>query len=278
MQRLEDKAWWPELLKNKDDFSLRELGEKYGATPGAINSALKRNNITRKPAPPGPRKRRGRPAPAPAAVVAEAAQKRSGGAPKGPRKATLAKLLPFRDQLGATPDRTIAALAGVSIQTVASYRKHLGIGARRGRRPKVAPVVAVAKKNPGPGRSAIAPYADQLGQVPDGEIASLAGVSENAVRNYRNRRGIAAPSRAEAPVAESKPTPQPKPAPKTKAAPTPAAKPAPAAAPAAGGQAWRVQVGDRSVIVVAPNVVEAATRASAAGAVSNMELLGDVLA
>ena len=49
MRRLEDKAWWADLIKDKDDYSLRELGEKYGATPGAINGALKRNGIEVEP-------------------------------------------------------------------------------------------------------------------------------------------------------------------------------------------------------------------------------------
>jgi len=269
MRRLEDKPWWPDLIKDKDDYSLRELGEKYGATPGAINNALNRNGIKRKAAPPGPRKNRARPA------------KSKAGAPRGPRKATMDKLKPFLSRLGKVTDREVAAEAGVSAQTVATVRKQMGITVPRGRRPANPPAplavtTAAKKSNPGPGRSAIAPYADQLGKVADGEIASLAGVTENAVRNYRNRRGIPAPTRSRASVPDQA---APK---KTKSASTPKSAPKAAAASApvavnAGAQAWRVQLDDRSVIVVAASAVEVATKACAAGKVTSMELLGEVL-
>lgn len=263
MRRLEDKAWWADLIKDKDDYSLRELGEKYGATPGAINGALKRNGIERKGAPPGPRKNRSRPA------------KGKVGAPRGPRKATLSKLEPYLAKLGKVTDRVIAEEAGVSVQTVAAVRKHMGITVPRGRRPANPPETTAsttaAKKNPGPGRSAIAPYADHLGQVPDSEIAALAGVSENAVRNYRNRRGISAPPRMPSSASAT-------PAPKKARPAAPKAAPAVAAvAVRAGAQAWRVQLDGRSVIVVGDSAVEAATKASAAGTVTSMELLGEVL-
>ncbi|MEY3213277.1 MAG: hypothetical protein RIT28_3758, partial [Pseudomonadota bacterium] len=71
MRKLEQEKWWPKLLAKKDSHSLRELAEEFGATPGAINNALKRNNIVRDAAPPGPRTRRGRP-PAPKGGEAEA--------------------------------------------------------------------------------------------------------------------------------------------------------------------------------------------------------------
>lgn len=57
MRKLETMTWWPELLEVKDSYSLRELAERFGATPGAINNALKRNGISRKSAPPGPRRK-----------------------------------------------------------------------------------------------------------------------------------------------------------------------------------------------------------------------------
>ena len=267
MRRLEDKDWWSELIAEKDQFSLRELAEKFGATPGAINAALKRNGITRTPAPPGPRRRRGRP-PAPANP---AKKRRRGGAPRGPRKSTVQKILPFKDQLGITADREIARQVGVSIQTVASYRKSLGITARRGRGAAPVEVAATesAKKNPGPGRSAIAPFADQLGAVPDAEIAALAGVSVNAVRNYRNRRGIKLLRRSTKAAKVAKKTPK---------ASRPGRPSKKATRKAASRQAWRVQLAGSSVIVVAKDLVGAARKAQGAGAVIGLELLGAVLA
>ena len=264
MRRLEDKAWWPDLIKDKDDYSLRELGEKYGATPGAINGALKRNGIERKGAPPGPRKNRARPA------------KSRAGAPRGPRRGTMSKLEPYLGQLGKVTDRVVAKEAGVSVQTVAAVRKHLGITVPRGRRPAKpaaakAPSTAAKKTNPGPGRSAIAPYTDQLGKVPDSEIAAMAGLTENAVRNYRNRRGISAPRRAPA-AASAKPAAKASRQAASKASPAPAS-----VAVSAGTQAWRVQLDGRSVIVVGDSAVDVAAQACAAGQVTSMELLGEVL-
>ena len=55
MKRLEDRPWWPELVSLKDTLSLRELAERFGAAPAAIANALRRNNLERAPAPPGPR-------------------------------------------------------------------------------------------------------------------------------------------------------------------------------------------------------------------------------
>ena len=162
-----------------------------------------------------------------------------------------------------TADREIARQVGVSVQTVASYRKSLGITANRGRKPATISVSPSngAKKNPGPGRSAISPFMDQLGAVPDAEIAALAGVSVNAVRNYRNRRGIKLPRRSSA-------------AAKAAVAPRRSKK----AQKSTSQQAWRVQLNATSVIVVADDLVAAAQKAQGAGEVVAMELLGPVLA
>lgn len=54
-KQLEDMDWWPELVEVRSDYSLRELAERFGATPGAINNALKRNGLARTAQPPGPR-------------------------------------------------------------------------------------------------------------------------------------------------------------------------------------------------------------------------------
>ena len=284
MRKLEDKPWWPQLVEKKDEYSLRELAEMFGATPGAINTALKRNGITRKPAPPGPRKSRKKQAAAKADVVK-----------RGPRKSTVAKLEPYKDQLGKVADMEIASLAGVSNQTVAAYRKSLGIAAttRRGPKPKAAPpkaakapkkAASAAPKKRGR-KSKIAPYDELLGKVADAEIAKKAGVSQNAVRNRRFRMGIAAPPRPEkkAPPKAAK-APAPKKAPKKAAAPK-ASKPS-KKAPKKSSKgkkskarlAFRVYQKGADAVVVASSLVEAAEIASSKGkSVKGLELLGPVL-
>ncbi|HJN73369.1 MAG TPA: hypothetical protein QGF58_05480 [Myxococcota bacterium] len=279
MRKLEDKPWWPQLLKKKDDYSLRELAEMFGATPGAINTALKRNGITRKAAPPGPRtSRRKREAKAKAAEVVK----------RGPRKSTVAKLEPFKDQLGDVADMEIASLAGVSNQTVAAYRRSLGIAPTKRRGPKPAagkPTRAAKKASPKAkaskaakkapkaapkkrGRkSKIEPFDSLLGKVADAEIAAKAGVSDNAVRNRRFRMGIAAPPR----VTKAKAAP--------KAAPKAAKKAAKKAAPSSAPRlAFRVYQKGDDAIVVAGSLVEAARIATEKGRkVKGLELLGPVL-
>ena len=54
MKRIDKQAWWPELIEMKDSLSLRELSERFGASPAAIANALKRNGIKRKAAQAGP--------------------------------------------------------------------------------------------------------------------------------------------------------------------------------------------------------------------------------
>ncbi len=296
MRKLESMDWWSDLVSKKDDYSLRELAEMFGATPGAINTALKRNGITRKPAPPGPRTRRGR-KPAPTTVVEAAgtrhAPSKRGGV-RGLRKGTAAKLRPYLDQIGVASDATVAELAGVSIQTIARYRNTHSIpSARASKKATREATTAPAPKATHRKRaSKVDAYVDLLGAVPDTEIAKMAGVTVNAVRAYRIRRGVAAaPRSSRAPwgtrskggaarkaAAPRKAAPSAV-APKA-AAPAPAApsrSAAPKAAPTGVRRAYRITLADRTAIVVASGVVEAARKADAVGEVRGIELLGDVL-
>ena len=110
MKRLEEKVWWAELLENKDELSLRELSERFGASPAAIANALKRNGIKRRSAPAGPR-----------------AKRRSAGSAKRPgRRSVLDK---FQQQMGSVVDREIAERAGVTVSAVTNYRKRHNIKA-----------------------------------------------------------------------------------------------------------------------------------------------------
>ena len=95
--------------------------------------------------------------------------------------------------LGQEPDRVVAERAGVSVAAVRRYRVRHGIAGRRGRppieAPQATPLRAVKRKGR---RSALTPFADELGHVPDRELAERAGVTVENVRAYRKRRGIPA--------------------------------------------------------------------------------------
>ena len=254
MRRIETNDWWSDLVKLKDELSLRELAEKFEVTPGAISAAFKRTGISRRPAPPGPRARRKSTPdlddlpPEPGEVAGEDARPGSKDA----------QILPFVDLLGNVPDQEVADRAGVSVRTIASYRARKGISGYAGPR---------KRRRPAPARkSKIDAYADMLGQVPDRVIADKAGVTLNAVRNYRAKRGIAAATRSGGETIEvSRPV---------------------VAAPALDGSdsAWRVVVeADEGMqetrVVVAASLSEAASRAETAGIghVVSMEWLGEVV-
>lgn len=266
MRRIETNDWWPELVKLKDKLSLRELAEKFSVTPGAISAAFKRTGITRKPAPPGPRARRKGPEeealpPEPGEAPADAA--RPGSKDN--------QIEPFVHLLGNRPDSEVAEQANVSVRTIASYRSRMGIPGYTGPR---------KRRGPGPGRkSKIDAFADMLGQVPDRVIAEQAGVTLNAVRNYRAKRGIPAATRG-----GSTPTPAPTtPAPTTTASPEAAPRRAPVPAAGANHSAYRItssQNGSEDVhIVVATSLSDAASRAESAGLghVVSLEWIGSVL-
>ena len=281
MMKLEKKTWWPQLVADKDKLSLRELASRYGATAGAIKSALERNGIERVHAPPGPRNRR--PTALAAAAAAPAPAAKAAPAPAAKRK-------PGRPKKAVAPAVSAAPPAAPAVAAA----------------PPVA--AAAAKKKPGrpASDSKLLPYMDMLGKVADGEIARLAGLSSKTVANFRKARSIApvsaltaqAAPKAEAVAAPAKPAPAkaaPAPAP-AKAAPVASAPPAapapvveapapsapapePVAAPAVSMKAWRINDGAKGGIVVASSLVEAATKAMATGSnVVSIEWIGDVIA
>ncbi|MCB9688913.1 MAG: hypothetical protein H6738_16080 [Alphaproteobacteria bacterium] len=243
MRKIETFDWWPELVQVKDDYSLRELAERFKVTPGAITAAFKRTGTRRRSAPPGPRARRKGRAETDDALDAGAIQSR----PHSKDDA----LLPYRDQLGQVPDSEIAGLAGVSVRTVASFRARNDIAGYAGPPRR--------RADPGVRSSRIDAFEDLVGSVPDQVVATKAGVSVNAVRNWRIKRGITAHAHARGQVS-------------------------PAAAPATSrGGAWKVISGtgaERSVrVVVASSLSEAATRVESAGVgpVLSLEWIAEVL-
>lgn len=118
MRKLESRPWWPALVERKDAFSLRELAEIFGASTGAIQSALQRQGLSRESSPTGPRTRKK------ALSVAKNMQKPRG---RNARAMTEKRLAPYADQLGLVADGEIAQSVGLSTATVARIRRSRGI-------------------------------------------------------------------------------------------------------------------------------------------------------
>jgi transposase len=256
MRKIETFPWWSDLMNLKDDLSLRELAERFDVTPGAITAAFKRTGTTRKPAPPGPRNRR------PARDEALPPEPGESGPSRPGSKDDL--LQAHADLLGQVPDAEIARRAGVSMRTVAAYRARHGVKGYSGPRRRGA--------DRKPRKSRIDEFADLVGTVPDREVAEQAGVSINTVRNWRVKRGVEPRGRSGGAAAPSA-------APALRIAP-PATSLVPAApeAPPAGASAWKVVAGSTVRVVVAASIVEAASRAAAAGlgVVTSLEWIAEI--
>ncbi|MFZ5478324.1 MAG: hypothetical protein ACOZNI_16270 [Myxococcota bacterium] len=98
-------------------------------------------------------------------------------------------------QLGTTPDAELAVLAGASVAAVQQYRRRRGIAPAQRHAPKTPTLVTPAKASPArtPRASKLDAFLDLVGQLPDAEVAARAGVTPEAVRLYRTRRGIPRP-------------------------------------------------------------------------------------
>ena len=155
MKKLEDRPWWPELVELKDVMSLRELSARFGAAPAAISNALKRNNMDRNPAPPGPRDKRD------PSLIAKAQKKIDsvsgrGDAPKATRGGRTAKAAK-----AAKPPKATRPVRAAKSTRVAKAPKA----------PKAATAPKAPRKTGGrrAGSSRLAAFADQLGKVIDRE-------------------------------------------------------------------------------------------------------------
>jgi hypothetical protein len=253
MRRIETFDWWPQLVRMKDELSLRELAEKFEVTPGAISAAFKRSGLDRKPAPPGPRaRRRGRgdddtlpPEPG------EDLSARPGSKDH--------RILPHAHLLGSVPDADVADQAGVSVRTIASFRARNLIAGYKGPRRRR------TETRTGRG-SKVDAYVHLLGKVPDRVVAERAGVSLNAVRAYRTRMGISAAGRGRPPGIRDD-----------------TAYSALLTGSNGGSGAWKVvaNIGDTRLVrvVVARSAADAAARAEAAelGHVVSLEFIGDIV-
>ncbi len=312
------QPWWPELMAKKDTLTLRELSKELGVSPGVISAALKQTNTSRVPHGPGepsPELHESTEdaqasfaeqevnvsdtsdAPAPSNDGQKNGTTDTPKRPHPPKSRPGSKdylLAPVFHMLGKVPDREIAKMAGVSMRTVANYRSRHKIPGFRG-----------IYNKPRPRRSKIDPYVHLVGKVPDRVVAEKAGVTPNAVRNYRVKHGImsnraqerqlkldtdqVAPSNAgtapSAPASQATPAPH-APAPHTPsvpavAEPQQAVSDAYVARPYGGATyAWRVEFigGVNGGVVTAPNIHEAARRASKLGEVATIQRLGPLIA
>jgi hypothetical protein len=251
MRRIETYDWWPELVRRKDELSLRELAERFDVTPGAISAAFKRTGLHRKAAPPGPRIRRRGKGEGGDSLPPEPGEEGtdSGNAIRPGSKD--AKILPHQHLLGEVPDAEVAKRAHVSVRTIASFRARQGIKGYSGPRKRGA--------DRAPRKSRIDAFAHLVGQFPDRVVAEKAGVSLNAVRNWRMRHNVAASGRV------------PSDGPNGTSA-TPGLSPD-------GTGAWKVLSNGIVKVVVAPSLTEAAMRAQNAGlgTILALEYIGEVL-
>jgi hypothetical protein len=249
MRRIETYDWWPELVRRKDELSLRELAERFEVTPGAISAAFKRTNLSRKAAPPGPRIRRqgGDGADGLPPEPGEAATEDTTTVRPGSKDA---KITPYLELLGTVPDSEVARKANVSVRTIASFRARHGVTGYKGPRKRGA--------DRAPRKSRIDAFAHLVGLHPDRVVAEKAGVSLNAVRNWRMRHGVAASGRADA-ARELSPV---------------------RSEPGEGGRgAWKISSDETVKVVVAPSLAEAAVLAQRAGigTIRALEWIGEVV-
>jgi len=115
-----------------------------------------------------------------------------------PRRTVPAALQPYEHLLGRVPDRVIAERAGVPALEVTRARRELrisGLGTRT--TADGVPYKVTSRRRGRPSR--IAPFADLVGEVPDEEVAALAGVGPRAIKIYRAKNGISAPKSARGP-------------------------------------------------------------------------------
>jgi hypothetical protein len=197
MRALEKNAWWIDLIADKDSLSLRQLGEKYKCTPGAITNALKRSGLTRESAPSGPRFKGGIAVADILPPMADAVAPLSKRKPERKvlrggeiSKKSIAAMQKFASVLGDVSDEVFAARVGVATKEAESFRKAAGITRFK--------EVKEAKKR---GRtSKITPFKNFVGNTPDLEIAKMAGVTVYAIRAYRSKHGIRLTEASKRPV------------------------------------------------------------------------------
>lgn len=227
--------------------ALETVGASKKPQPAGRKAAGARvETAASKPARPVTKRRpgAGKVAPKRSAAPAETEAASASTASNEPKTTAAVRLKAWHDRMGKEADGVIAKEAGIDRRHVVDYRKAHGIPAYEGFRatggasraaaePKVtkaprraassktasaAPASATAptaspetpkrgRGRPGPRPSKLDAYRDQVGTISDNEIAKLAGVSAEAVRQYRLRHDIPGVSERSAPAASApKPT------------------------------------------------------------------------
>lgn len=107
-----------------------------------------------------------------------------------------------RHLMGTMPDRKVAELCGSTAPIVGRYRRKNNIPAYSASNFGTAPGAPAKLGTPEktslkPRRSKLDPFHDQVGSVPDSEIAALAEVTPEAVRMCRRKHNISAGWRKE---------------------------------------------------------------------------------
>lgn len=221
-----------------------EFGQLVGASPRVVGAFRRKHGIEAFRA-------------ASSTTTKNPAASRKGGKPS--------KIDAHYDLLGTVPDSQVAELAGVTVNAVSNYRRRRNIPAYD---PSEAPSGAAKPTKTGRKPSKIEPFHDDLGTVPDRVIAEKAGVTLNAVSNYRRRRGISAFDPSTSPESS-----EPVQAERTSRK---ASSPAPAVVSGSKVYAVRLSNGTDSY-VVADSLVHAAQQVASRSDVVGLTLLGGLL-
>lgn len=140
------------------------------------------------------------------------------------------RLEAYTEQIGKVPDGEIARKAGVSRSWVVAFRKRHGIAAWEApadaTRAKVSAPEATPEAGPRRRRSKMDGVLHLIGVRSDAEVAALAGVTPDNVRNFRRRHGIAPTAAEKGPTDPITP-----PVAQAHVAPPPAAEPRPRGRP-----------------------------------------------
>lgn len=233
-QNLETRDDWKGMVEAVASTPLAEVAKAHDVAVVDLVASLRRAGVQRE-AVRSPE----------AGKVAKKASSKASTKKKGSRRKRRSRVDAFAELVGQVPDRVVAERAGVTIGAVRNWRVARGIPAagRLALPPEpgeVAEALAAPPAEAKPARmpkrrgrrSRIDPWASEVGTVPDRVIAEKAGVSVNAVANYRKVRGI--PGFGTAAAASAAPA-----ASGATAAPAPASSPPAAPAPGLAGDALR---------------------------------------
>lgn len=161
--RLESEPWWGDLIRLKDQFTLNELADQFDVSVNGLSRALNRAEVKRR------------------AVRSGGRNSRTGPDPRSAEAQNW-----WKEFLRLKDEHSLAELAdqfGVCEITLQRALKRTGVtrASQRGARGNRQREVCHAK---------IAKHHNLAGLIPDGDIATMAGVSRYSVAQYRKAKGI----------------------------------------------------------------------------------------